>query len=64
MTVDGVIAVVDAAAVADGRFADDPAAARRPARADPALDHDNPLEEVYEDQLPAPISSCSTRPIC
>ena len=44
VTVDGVIAVVDAAAVADGRFADDPQAMLAP-------DHDNPLEEVFEDQL-------------
>jgi cobalamin biosynthesis protein CobW len=44
VTVDGVIAVVDARAVADGRFADDPAAMAQP-------DHDNPLEEVFEDQL-------------
>ena len=43
--------MVDSAAVADGRFADDEeklAAQRAP---DPSLDHDNPLEEVYEDQL-------------
>jgi len=51
VTVDGVIAVVDAAAVADGRFADDPDAVARQRSADPSLDHDNPLEEVYEDQL-------------
>jgi len=51
LTVDGVIAVVDAAAVADGRFADDPARIAEQRAADPSLDHDNPLEEVYEDQL-------------
>ena len=51
LTVDGVIAVVDAAAVADGRFADDPARVAEQRAADPSLDHDNPLEEVYEDQL-------------
>ena len=51
LTVDGVIAVVDAAAVADGRFADDAEALARQRAADPSLDHDNPLEEVYEDQL-------------
>jgi cobalamin biosynthesis protein CobW len=51
VTVDGVIAVVDAAAVAEGRFADDPDAVARQRAADPSLDHDNPLEEVYEDQL-------------
>ena len=51
LTVDGVVAVVDAAAVADGRFADDPAALAEERANDAAIDHDNPLEEVYEDQL-------------
>jgi cobalamin biosynthesis protein CobW len=51
MTVDGVVAVIDAAAVAEGRFADDPAAVARQRQADPAIDHDNPLEEVFTDQL-------------
>jgi cobalamin biosynthesis protein CobW len=44
VTVDGVVAVIDAQAVAAGRFADTPEAMARP-------DHDNPLEEVFEDQL-------------
>jgi cobalamin biosynthesis protein CobW len=51
VTVDGVAAVVDGAAVAAGRFADDPDAISRQRAQDTALDHDNPLEEVYEDQL-------------
>ena len=51
VTVDGVIAVIDAAAVAAGRFADDPEDVARQRTADPSLDHDNPLEEVFEDQL-------------
>jgi cobalamin biosynthesis protein CobW len=51
LTVDGVIAVVDASAVAAGRFADDPEEIARRRLADPSLDHENPLEEVYEDQL-------------
>ena len=51
LTVDGVIAVVDGAAVAEGRFADDPAKIMAQREADTAVDHDNPLEEVYEDQL-------------
>jgi cobalamin biosynthesis protein CobW len=50
-TVDGVITVVDAAAVAEGRFADDEAALAQQRAADPNLDHDNPLEELFEDQL-------------
>ncbi|RJF88247.1 cobalamin biosynthesis protein CobW [Oleomonas cavernae] len=53
VTVDGVIAVVDGPAVADGRFADDPAALAAQAAADPSLDHDNPLAEVFEDQVNA-----------
>jgi cobalamin biosynthesis protein CobW len=51
LTVDGVIAVIDGAAVADGRFADDPVKLARQREADPSIAHDNPLEEVFEDQL-------------
>ena len=51
VTVDGVIAVVDGAAVAAGRFADNPEAIARQRAEDSSLDHDNPLEEVFEDQL-------------
>ncbi|MEE8273229.1 MAG: cobalamin biosynthesis protein CobW [Alphaproteobacteria bacterium] len=51
VTVDGVIAVIDAAAVAEGRFATDPEAVAAQRAADPALDHESPLEEVFEDQL-------------
>jgi cobalamin biosynthesis protein CobW len=51
LTVDGVIAVVDGAAVAAGRFADDPEKLAAQRAADDSIDHDNPLEEVYEDQL-------------
>ena len=53
VTVDGVIAVVDGPAVDAGRFADDPAAVAAQRLADPGLDHDNPLAEVFEDQLNA-----------
>ena len=51
VTVDGVVAVVDGPAVAAGRFAADPAAVQAQRRADEALDHDSPLEELFEDQL-------------
>lgn len=51
VTVDGVVAVVDAAAVADGRFAPDPEAMAAARAGDPAVDHDDPIEELYEDQL-------------
>src|SRR5499426_4219118 len=48
VTVDGVVAVVDGAAVAAGRFADDPEAVAKQRVEDQSLDHDNPLEEVFE----------------
>ena len=51
VTVDGVVAVIDGAAVAAGRFADDPEAVARQRAEDSSLEHDNPLEEVFEDQL-------------
>jgi cobalamin biosynthesis protein CobW len=51
LTVDGVIAVVDGAAVAEGRFANDPAKLAAQRAADESIDHENPLEEVFEDQL-------------
>ena len=51
LTVDAVVAVVDGAAVAAGRFADDPAKLQAQRAEDLSIDHDNPLEEVYTDQL-------------
>ncbi len=51
VTVDGVVTVVDGPAVAAGQFADDPDDVAAQRAADPSLDHDNPLEEVYGDQL-------------
>lgn len=51
VTVDGVVAVVDGPAVADGTFAEDPAALAAQRAGDAAVDHDNPLEEVFEDQI-------------
>jgi len=51
VTVDGVVAVVDGAALADGRVAGDLEALARQRAADNALDHDNPVEEVFADQL-------------
>ncbi len=51
VTVDGIIAVVDGAALADGRVAADLEALARQRAADNALDHDNPIEEVFEDQI-------------
>ena len=51
ITVDGVIAVADAEAIADGRFAPDLAAIERQRLADTSIDHDTPLGEVFEDQV-------------
>jgi cobalamin biosynthesis protein CobW len=53
LTVDAVIAVIDGPAVAAGRFVDNPEAVAAQRAADPSLDHDNPLAEVYQDQLSA-----------
>ena len=51
VTVDGVVAVVDGAALADGRVAADIEALARQRAADASLDHDDPVEEVFEDQI-------------
>ncbi len=51
VTVDGVIAVVDGPAVAAGLFASDLDALEAQRLADQGLDHDSPLEELFEDQL-------------
>jgi cobalamin biosynthesis protein CobW len=51
VTVDGVVTVVDSSAVAAGRFADDEEAVTAQRLADDNLDHENPLEEVFEDQI-------------
>lgn len=50
-TVDGVVALIDADAVAAGRFATDEIALSAARAADPNLDHDSPLEELFEEQL-------------
>ncbi|MBW4669608.1 MAG: cobalamin biosynthesis protein CobW [Cyanomargarita calcarea GSE-NOS-MK-12-04C] len=50
-TVDAVITVVDCAAVADGRFASDPEAIALQRQADDSLEHETPLQELFEDQL-------------
>ena len=51
VTVDGVVAVVDGAALADGQVSGDLEALARQRAADSALDHDDPIEEVFEDQI-------------
>jgi cobalamin biosynthesis protein CobW len=51
ITVDGVIAVADAEAVATGQFAPDLDAVQAQREADDSLDHETPLSEVFEDQI-------------
>ncbi|MEX1035224.1 MAG: cobalamin biosynthesis protein CobW [Sneathiella sp.] len=51
VTVDGVVTVVDGPAYRDGLFAANPDAVQAQREADENLDHDSPLEELFEDQL-------------
>ncbi|AIJ54769.1 protein CobW [Brucella abortus F6/05-3] len=53
VTVDGVVTVIDAAAMAEGRFADDHDKVDAQRAADESLDHESPLEELFEDQIHA-----------
>ncbi|MBD1879754.1 cobalamin biosynthesis protein CobW [Coleofasciculus sp. FACHB-T130] len=50
-TVDAVITVVDCEAVAAGTFASDPEAVDAQRQEDPNLEHETPLQELFEDQL-------------
>lgn len=50
-TVDGVITVVDCEAVSSGTLAADLQAVEAQRQADPNLDHETPLQELFEDQL-------------
>ena len=52
-TVDSVVTVVDTPAAAAGQFAHDPHAVDEQRQADPNLDHDASLHELFEDQLSA-----------
>lgn len=51
VTVDGVIAVVDGPALAEGKVASDMDALAAQRAEDESLDHDDPIEEVFEDQV-------------
>jgi cobalamin biosynthesis protein CobW len=51
VTVDSVVVVVDGAALADGRVAHDLEALKQQRSTDNALDHDDPVEEVFQDQI-------------
>jgi cobalamin biosynthesis protein CobW len=51
ITVDGVVTIVDGLAVSEGRVAQNEAKIAEQRAADDALDHDDPIEELFEDQL-------------
>lgn len=51
ITVDGVIALADAEAVAAGRFATNVAAVDAQRLVDDSLDHETPLSELFDDQI-------------
>ncbi|MCZ4344587.1 cobalamin biosynthesis protein CobW [Devosia neptuniae] len=51
VTIDGIVTVADASALAEGRFASDEAAVDAQRRQDEMLDHETPLGELFEDQL-------------
>ena len=51
ITVDGVIALADAEAVSNGRFASSIEAVNKQRLADKNVSHDTPLSEVFEDQV-------------
>lgn len=51
VTVDGVVTLIDAAAVSEGRFAIDEVAVSAQREADDNLDHETPLAELFEDQI-------------
>lgn len=53
VTIDGVVTVADAAALAEGRFASNEAAVDAQRKSDQMLDHLTPLGELFEDQLVA-----------
>lgn len=50
-TVDGVVTVVDAEALSAGTLVGDLAALEAQRQADPNLEHETPIEELFEDQL-------------
>jgi len=53
VTVDGVITLVDSPAVLQGQFVDDPARIEAIRQGDESLDHETPLQELFEDQIRA-----------
>lgn len=62
ITVDGVIALADAEAVAAGRFAPNVEAVDAQRLADESIDHETPLSEVFEDQISCADMVLLTKP--
>ena len=51
VTVDGVVTVIDGPAFRDGLFASNPEDVQAQRETDDSLNHDSPLDELFEDQL-------------
>ena len=51
VSVDSVITLVDAKALSEGRFADDEEAIAAQRAADPSVEHESPIQELFHDQL-------------
>ncbi len=51
VTIDGIVALVDAVALSEGRFTSNEARLNEQRLADEMLDHETPLGELFEDQL-------------
>lgn len=51
VTIDGIVTLADAAALAEGRFANNEAAVDAQRAADEMLDHETPMGELFEDQM-------------
>jgi len=51
VTIDGIVTLADAAALAEGRFAANEAAVDAQRKADEMLDHETPMGELFEDQM-------------
>ena len=51
VTVDGVITIADAAALSEGHYSADEEAVARQREQDDSIDHESPIEELFNDQL-------------
>ncbi|SNY93544.1 cobalamin biosynthesis protein CobW [Cohaesibacter sp. ES.047] len=51
VTVDGVVTIADAAALSEGHYSQNEEAIARQRASDESLDHDSPIDELFNDQL-------------